>query len=49
MQFIHYVKTDSETTLNLIEASRQGEIERRVEQVGLDLKVTNEPLYHIER
>lgn len=34
---------------NLIEASRQGEIERRVEQAGLDLKVTNEPLYHIER
>ena len=31
----------------LIEASRQGEIERRVAEEGLDLKVTGEPLYHI--
>ena len=32
---------------DLTEASRQGEIERRVEEAGLDLKVTNEPVYHI--
>jgi cell division protein FtsL len=31
----------------LTEASRQGEIERRVEEAGLELKVTNEPVYHI--
>ena len=33
---------------SLTEASRQGEIERRVEEAGLDIKVTNEPVYHIE-
>lgn len=32
---------------SLTEASRQGEIERRVEEAGLDLRVTNEPVYHI--
>ncbi|MDD2512652.1 MAG: FtsL-like putative cell division protein, partial [Proteiniphilum sp.] len=32
---------------SLTEASRQGEIERRVEEAGLELKVTNEPVYHI--
>lgn len=31
----------------LTEASRQGEIERRVEEAGLELKVTNEPVYHL--
>ncbi len=33
---------------SLTEASRQGEIERRVEEAGLDLKVTNEPVYYID-
>lgn len=33
---------------SLTEASRQGEIERRVEEAGLELKVTNEPVYYIE-
>jgi hypothetical protein len=32
---------------SLTEASRQGEIERRVGEAGLDLKVTNEPVYYI--
>jgi cell division protein FtsL len=32
---------------NLTEASRQGEIERRIEEAGLDLKITNEPVYYI--
>ncbi|MDR0421722.1 MAG: hypothetical protein LBH72_01765 [Proteiniphilum sp.] len=34
---------------SLIEASRQGEIERRIEAAGLDLKVTNEPVYYIDK
>src|SRR5690554_88532 len=33
---------------SLTEASRQGEIERRVEEAGLELKVSNEPVYFIE-
>ncbi len=33
---------------SLTEASRQGEIEKRVEEEGLDLKVSNEPVYYIE-
>ena len=33
---------------SLTEASRQGEIERRVEEAGLQLKVSNEPVYYIE-
>ncbi len=32
---------------SLTEASRQGEIERRVQEAGLELKVNNEPVYHI--
>ena len=32
---------------SLTEASRQGEIERRVAAAALELKVTNEPVYHI--
>ncbi len=32
---------------SLTEASRQGEIERRVEEAGLELIVTNEPVYFI--
>ena len=34
---------------SLTEASRQGEIERRVEEAGLELKVANEPVYHLGR
>ncbi|MDD2313293.1 MAG: FtsL-like putative cell division protein [Proteiniphilum sp.] len=30
---------------SLTEAGRQGEIERRVEEAGLDLEVTREPIY----
>jgi len=33
----------------LTEAGRQGEIERRVEEAGLELKVTNEPVYYINK
>lgn len=33
---------------SLTEASRQGEIEKRVEEAGLDLKVSNEPVYYID-
>ncbi|WP_298649803.1 FtsL-like putative cell division protein [uncultured Proteiniphilum sp.] len=33
----------------LTEASRQGEIERRIEEAGLELKVTNEPVYYIDK
>ena len=33
---------------SLTEASRQAEIERRVEEAGLELKVSNEPVYYIE-
>ena len=31
------------------EASRQAQIEKMVEQAGLELKVTNEPVYRIEK
>lgn len=34
---------------SLTKASRQGEIERRVSEAGLELKVTNEPVYYIEK
>lgn len=34
---------------DLTEASRQGYIERMLEQSGLDLKVTNEPVYLIKK
>ena len=34
---------------SLTEASRQGEIERRIEEAGLELKVTNEPVYYIDK
>jgi cell division protein FtsL len=34
---------------NLTEASRQGEIERRIREAGLDLKVANEPVYYIDK
>lgn len=30
---------------SLTEASRQGEIERRVEEAGLELEVSREPVY----
>ena len=33
----------------LTEASRQGEIERRIEEAGLELKVTNEPVYYLDK
>lgn len=33
---------------SLTEASRQGEIEHRVEEAGLELIVTNEPVYYID-
>lgn len=33
---------------SLTEASRQGEIERRVEEEGLELEISNEPVYYIE-
>ena len=31
----------------LTELGRQGRMERRVEKAGLELKVTNEPVYHL--
>jgi len=34
---------------SLTEASRQGEIERRIEEAGLELKVTNEPVYYLDK
>lgn len=34
---------------SLTEASRQGEIERRIEEAGLELQVTNEPVYYIDK
>ncbi len=34
---------------DLTEASRQGQIEKMVEQAGLELKVTNEPVYRIQK
>ena len=33
----------------LTEASRQGEVERRVAEAGLELEVTNEPVYYIDK
>lgn len=33
----------------LTEASRQAEIEKKVEQAGLELQVTNEPVYRIQK
>ncbi|HLW10499.1 MAG TPA: FtsL-like putative cell division protein [Fermentimonas sp.] len=33
---------------SLTEASRQGEIERRVEEAGLELQISNEPVFYIE-
>ncbi len=33
---------------SLTEASRQGEIERRVKEEGLELEISNEPVYYIE-
>lgn len=33
----------------LTEASRQSEIERRLKEAGLDLKVTAEPVYHLDK
>lgn len=34
---------------SLTEAGRQGEIERRVEEAGLEIKVTNEPVYYMSK
>lgn len=34
---------------SLTEASRQGEIERRVAEAGLELKVTSEPIYYLNK
>ena len=34
---------------SLTEAGRQGEIERRVAEAGLELTVTNEPVYYIDK
>jgi hypothetical protein len=43
------VKYESLTiSSSLTEASRQSEIERRVEEAGLDLVITNEPVYYID-
>ena len=48
-QVLKDVKYESLTiSSNLTEASRQGEIERRLEEAGIDLKVTNEPVYYID-
>jgi len=33
---------------SLTEASRQGEIERRVEEAGLELQISNEPVFYVE-
>lgn len=42
------VKYESLTiSSSLTEASRQGQIEQRVEEAGLELIVTNEPVYYI--
>lgn len=44
------VKYESLTiSSQLTEASRQGEIEKRVEEEGLGLQVTNEPVYRIKK
>ena len=34
---------------SLTEASRQGQIEKRVQEAGLELQVTNEPVYRIKK
>ena len=34
---------------NLTEASRQSEIERRIEEAGLELRVTNGPVYYLDK
>lgn len=34
---------------DLTEASRQGQIEKRVEESGMQLKITNEPVYRIKK
>lgn len=34
---------------SLTEASRQTEIERLVEEYGLEIKISNEPIYYIEK
>ena len=34
---------------SLTEASRQAEIERLVDEYGLDVKISNEPIYYIEK
>ena len=48
-QVLKDVKYESLTiSSNLTEASRQGEIERRLEEAGIELKVTNEPVYYID-
>ncbi len=48
-QMLKDVKYESLTiSSSLTEASRQGEIERRVEEAGLNLIVTNEPVYYID-
>lgn len=33
----------------LTEAGRQAQIEKRIEELGLDLKVTGQPVYRIEK
>lgn len=44
------VKYESLTiSSSLTEASRQAQIERKVQEAGLELKITNEPVYRIER
>ena len=48
-QVLKDVKYESLTiSSTLTEASRQGEIERRLEEAGLDLKISNEPVYYID-
>ena len=34
---------------DLTEASRQGQIEKRVEESGLELKINNQPVYRIQK
>lgn len=44
------VKYESLTiSSNLTEASRQGVIERRLEEAGIDIKISNEPVYYIDK
>lgn len=48
-QVLKDVKYESLTiSSTLTEASRQGEIERRLEEAGIDLKISNEPVYYID-